>query len=260
MTSPWLERAQQSQQLKRVLDDFLAGHSTREDVEQSAQAIAHVAQRRLGFLAPMISSLINATEVQHGEFVVRRVDFESYARELSEGYDRFESTPLMTIAQSAVLAASERHASPWSRSWVDGLGWFGFAMIGSPATGRRLRATWMDLDLAPGSMSGGQRVAGVVVPRGGNVDEAARDAIETFELSDEQILELHPDVRASTWPRFVVVRQDDHGNRYDVGESRSEAFALARLAHFESLGHKQTYSVETRESMPFERPTAARFL
>jgi len=35
--------------------------------------------------------------VLHGEFVVRREDFESYARELSDGYDRIEATPLMTI-------------------------------------------------------------------------------------------------------------------------------------------------------------------
>jgi len=260
MTSSWLERSLRAQELKAVLGDFLAGRTSRAEVEMSALAIAERAERRLGFLASTIDSLVNATEVQHGEFVVRREDFEIYARDLSEGYDRFEATPLMTVPQSAVFAACARHASPWSRSWVAGLGWFGFANIGSPATGRRLRLTWVDLDLAPGSMSGAKPFAGVVVPRGVDADEAARDAIETFELSDEEILELHPDVRASAWPRFVVVRQDDHGNRYDVSESRSEMYALARLARFESLGHKQTYSIETREPAPFERAIAGRFL
>lgn len=260
MHGSWLERAKRAQELKELIDDFLAGRITRDHVASSAHALGKSADWGLGALTSTIDSLVNATEVQHGEFVVRRVDFESYARELSEGADAFGTTPLMTIPQATVLAACERIGSPWSRSWVGGLGWFGFAALGSPATGRRLRATWVDLDLSPGSASGGTRVAGVIVPRGIDVGEAARDAIETFRLSDDEILELHPDVRAGEWPRFVVVRQDDHGNRYDVGESRSEVHALDRLAHFESLSHKQTYSLETREPTAFERPAAARFL
>jgi hypothetical protein len=45
---------------------------------------------------------------------------------------------------------------------------------------------------------------------------------------------------------WVVAREDDHGNRYDVARFTSECEAAAAARTFEGRGHKQIYWVEQR--------------
>jgi hypothetical protein len=47
---------------------------------------------------------------------------------------------------------------------------------------------------------------------------------------------------------WVVWRQDDNGNRFEVGACTSRCEAAETAATFESRGHKQTYWVEKRSS------------
>jgi SAM-dependent methyltransferase len=49
-----------------------------------------------------------------------------------------------------------------------------------------------------------------------------------------------------TAPLWELWRQDDNGNRVRISAHASETEAGAALARFESLGHKQTYWLETR--------------
>ncbi|MBZ0119843.1 MAG: CbiX/SirB N-terminal domain-containing protein [Sandaracinaceae bacterium] len=52
--------------------------------------------------------------------------------------------------------------------------------------------------------------------------------------------------RAGLRARFVVVRQDDHGTRFDVSVHATEAGAEQERAALEARSHKQMYWVERR--------------
>lgn len=53
---------------------------------------------------------------------------------------------------------------------------------------------------------------------------------------------------------WVVVRQDTHGNRFDVASFPTEAAASERVAQFErGYPHHQGYFVEVRELAPSRR-------
>jgi RpiB/LacA/LacB family sugar-phosphate isomerase len=51
-------------------------------------------------------------------------------------------------------------------------------------------------------------------------------------------------VAAPSAPRFVLMRQDDNGNRYVVARYTDHASATAAAETFEARGHKQLYWVE----------------
>ena len=50
--------------------------------------------------------------------------------------------------------------------------------------------------------------------------------------------------------RWLVLRQDDNGNVFVVGEHASEADARAEAQRFEMRAHKQRYWVEPRPLQP----------
>lgn len=49
---------------------------------------------------------------------------------------------------------------------------------------------------------------------------------------------------------FLLVRQDDNGNRFEVKSLTSRCEAQAALAVFEALGHKQTYWLDSAAPQP----------
>jgi len=51
-------------------------------------------------------------------------------------------------------------------------------------------------------------------------------------------------------PRFVLMRQDDNGNRYVVARYTEHASATAAAEAFEARGHKQLYWVEASSEAP----------
>jgi hypothetical protein len=57
-----------------------------------------------------------------------------------------------------------------------------------------------------------------------------------------------PDTLVEAPRAWFVVRQDDGGNRYEVGAFSSECEASHVARTFEDRGHKQTYWVERRSS------------
>ncbi len=48
-------------------------------------------------------------------------------------------------------------------------------------------------------------------------------------------------VQGGSFPSWTVWRQDDSGNKYQIGANLTEEQARALVADFEARGHKQTY-------------------
>jgi RimJ/RimL family protein N-acetyltransferase len=65
----------------------------------------------------------------------------------------------------------------------------------------------------------------------------------TNELDFAMLAEEWRGMRDSSAPRWVVWRQDDNGNRYEVGRRGSRAEAEELAATMEARRHKQTYWV-----------------
>jgi len=66
-----------------------------------------------------------------------------------------------------------------------------------------------------------------------------------FELRD--VSPWIPDRRTSRPPRWTVMRQDDHGNVFEVGTYGTRCEAEMCVQTFESRGHKQMYWFVERE-------------
>ncbi len=67
--------------------------------------------------------------------------------------------------------------------------------------------------------------------------ELERSGAPFAETAAARIREARP----VPFPTWVVFRQDDHGNRFEVGRTSSEAEAARQVEAFEARGHKQTY-------------------
>jgi hypothetical protein len=61
----------------------------------------------------------------------------------------------------------------------------------------------------------------------------------------EPVPPTDPDRGGAGPARFVLMRQDDNGNRYPVSRHAVRAEAEAEAAMYEARGHKQLYWVET---------------
>jgi hypothetical protein len=71
----------------------------------------------------------------------------------------------------------------------------------------------------------------------GNIDRV----LEALDFTSSDIDWLHPSV---TLNRFRLVRQDDHGGQFAIGEFACRADAQAALNGLEAAVHKQTYFLE----------------
>jgi hypothetical protein len=71
-----------------------------------------------------------------------------------------------------------------------------------------------------------------------------------FTLGEIAPWELEPALRVVAPRSFLLVRQDDNGNRFEVKSFTSSCEAQAAVRAFESLGHKQTYWIEPLPPTP----------
>lgn len=76
-----------------------------------------------------------------------------------------------------------------------------------------------------------------------------RALIELFETLEIDLADVkHMPIEVT--PQWVLLRQDDNGNRFVVEHFVTGSAARRRLAQFESMSHKQMYWVEPIESLP----------
>jgi hypothetical protein len=96
-----------------------------------------------------------------------------------------------------------------------------------------------------------------ILPNGSTIDDrndVSSVEVQSPDLDIEHVRHHLPVPVAEIWPwgngtvpapqRFLLVRQGDNGNRFEVKSFTSSCEAQSAVRAFESLGHKQTYWIE----------------
>jgi hypothetical protein len=122
-----------------------------------------------------------------------------------------------------------------TRWWFEGLGWWVSTRFCTPARGWPFVAHGM-LN-RPGWMDFHKR-------RSDDWNDAIVDLFEALTIDDSDVSFIHPQVDLTRLPVWVLWRQDDNGNRFEMARFRSYAKAQAQAQIFTDRGHRQVYWVE----------------
>lgn len=244
MTRTRLEEAEQHRvqhervvALIEVLRALIAGHKSRAEVLAWARALPGGAQSyfRWGEADIVHTSLCSLDQRRGDAPLVREVDLRAYLRWLSEG-DCFlaDEEQLFTLEHDLDDFAAQT-GSEGIRWWFEGIGWWVTIRFCTPARG------WPFVALAaldrPGWMDFRKR-------RSDDWNDAIVELFEALAIDDTDVQLIHPQVELARLPVWVLWRQDDNGNRFEMARFRSYAKACAQERMFTARGHRQSYWVE----------------
>jgi hypothetical protein len=229
------------ERLIEVLDGFLAGRLSRAEVVAWAEGVRgpYGARAAHGFAHVVMESIINLDEMRGGEPVLREMDVRSLLEELERGQSGcWSRTDLVVIDVPAEQLPARLHV-PATRSWVDGLGWYSGAVFASLATGRSFAFRGNTFDVGMGPL-----MTSIKIGEKDDPTDAISDLVEVLGLREREVLWWDPAIAVDALPRWIVVRQDDNGNRFECESLLSRSAAVSLCETMTARGHKQEYWVE----------------
>ena len=225
------------------LESFVAGRESAESLSNWASALwadggsekGPVPSNRVATHA--LIDMMNASVSVGGAPAYRAVDASTCLQELRRGPD----VPLgQNLATSAIRVdeVATRLALKSRRSVLDGLGWQAAVKFASLATGRAF-AAHQSLEESAGPAA----PLSFVCREGEDIHDALIDLVETLACDLADLDWVHPIAAVDRLPKWVLMRQDDHGVVVEVEAYSGRRKAEAALRHFDALTHKQTYWV-----------------
>jgi hypothetical protein len=186
-----------------------------------------------GTASTIFDSIWNIERQLDGDYILRESDLAQFLIWLQEG-DYLRGLERLTCIKGTPAALANRLGIATVRYWMDGLGWHESFSVGSPFTGRRFVGT------GPRTPEGAQPVVDIWThhPQQTNV---FGDLFDTLVVDTSDLIQP-PHLDVQQWDLW---RQDDNGVRSLVASFTGRAKAEATLEHFEGLGHKQIYWLES---------------
>jgi hypothetical protein len=186
-----------------------------------------------GTASTIFDSIWNIEQQIDGEYVLRESDLAQYLIWIREG-DCLRGLDRLISVEGTPATLANRLGIPTVRYWVDGLGWHESFSVASPFTGRRFIGTGhMTLE--------DERSAVDIHTHQPNETNVFGDLFDTLVIDSGDLIQS-PDLVVQQWDLW---RQDDNGVRVLMASFTGRAKADAALEHFEGLGHKQTYWLES---------------
>jgi hypothetical protein len=242
------ESARLTREMVDLVQSFLEGGTSRKELSTWARDRPddHGTLFRTAATAGLHGCLWNCEVVlrETGEPLIRPVDLVEHLHVVSEGEMPFDPEEIAVITPG-VREIARYVAGSATRLLLDGLGWFEGVQFASPATGRPFAAISLHaLELGFGDPAVGSIVRTYRYPESAEArGSVLADLFDTLAIDLDDVTS----VRGEVSDRWALMRVDDNGNSAVVAAFSGYAKARTRLAHFETLHHKQTYWLERCE-------------
>lgn len=246
MTSTPLEKAEQRRvQIERVLAlvanlrALLAGRMTRAEMSTWLDELWPPGSGQGGPFRrqPAVSVFDSlALDERWGDaLLVREVDLRAYLRWLSEGECFEADEDAVIVLDHDIEDFATQTGTEAIRWWHDGLGWWTSLQFCSPASGRPYV---VHSELKRPTAMGFNKQKTV------DWNDAIVDLFEVLAIDDDDVSFINSQVDLTRLPTWVLKRQDDNGNGFEMARFRSYAKARAQEQMYTARGHRQIYWVE----------------
>lgn len=234
------QQTQCVQAMATTLRALLAGRVTRADVMDWARELwppesGQGNPFRSGRAVAIFDSISNLDAEWGGGPLVRDADIRAYLRWITEGDAFLSDDEAVVVLARDIEDFAEDVGGEVIRWWLDGIGWCTEVRFCAPARGRPFLAR--SLLEKPGE-------TGISKQARDDCHDAIIDLFEALSIDDDDCTFINPELELSRLPAWVLRRQDDNGNRFEVDRFKSYAKACAQADILTARGHKQFYWVD----------------
>lgn len=231
----------------KLVDDLIAGHTTRAEAQTWARSQGHLYSPSPPFsgngAADELHSCLWNLDLKKGDDdLFRNVDLSWHLSVVREGRFRtVDGFAGVLLPISEVVTRTDARGYP-VRGAIEGIGFYQAVMFASYATNRTF--------IAGASLMESTPTSSVTVHTESPSDPKEQELVFS-DLMDTLCIDLaeaFPLICARPTRQWDIVRADDHGNEFVVESFTAFAKAHARFQIYDANIHKQSYRIVRRDS------------